>query len=305
MYEPGRMCPCGKKRKGAMTTSNDLPWVSLVTPSFNQAAFLEETIQSVLRQDYPNIEYLVVDGGSTDGSVDILRRYADRLAWWVSEPDNGQTHAIIKGFARARGKYLGWLCSDDVLEPSMVSISVDYHRRHPEVACTHGDRIRIDAKGNIYSLLRYPEFRPWFLRYGMTLPQETTLFTREAYDAVGGLDESLHMAMDFDLWCKFSARYAIRHIPAVLGRFRAHATNKSTQFTHQAESADSGPYFEEYRRLFPRHFGRAYRPARHAAAKRWHTLLALLDRRSRRYRRELAAVSRVRLEERDATWQER
>jgi glycosyltransferase involved in cell wall biosynthesis len=99
------------------------PLVSIITPSYNQGAFLEETIQSVLKQDYLNIEYIIIDGGSTDNSLEIIHKYKDQLAYWVSEKDGGQTHAIMKGFNKAQGKYITWLCSDDVMEPSMISLS--------------------------------------------------------------------------------------------------------------------------------------------------------------------------------------
>lgn len=275
---------------------SDQPLVSIVTPSFNQGQFLEETILSVLRQDYPNIEYIIIDGGSTDGSVDIIRKYEDKLAYWVSEKDRGQTHALIKGFEKTTGKYLTWLCSDDLLEPSMVSISVDYHLRHPEVGLTYGDRVRIDAKGNIYTLQRYPAFRTWFVRWGFSLPQETTIFRRDVYDSVGGLDESLHMAMDFDLWCKISQRHIIRHIPAVLGRFRAHKTNKSSAFTKQtAETGFAEGFPEEFAGVYARHFGNAPSCYLISCGKILRLLVGFLDRRTVSYRKELDRNTDVRL----------
>ena len=119
------------RAKGLVNRTPSL--VSIVTPSFNQARFLEATIQSVLSQDYPQIEYMIVDGGSSDGSVEIIRRYQDRLAWWVSEPDRGQTDAINKGFARARGGILAWINSDDTYQPGAVSEAVTFLETHPEV----------------------------------------------------------------------------------------------------------------------------------------------------------------------------
>lgn len=264
-----------------------MPLVSIVTPSFNQAKYLEETILSALGQEYPNIEYIIVDGGSTDGSVEIIRQYADRLAWWVSEKDAGQTDALIKGFAHAYGKYMTWLCSDDVLEPSAISILVDYLERHPDVACSYGDRIRIDAKGNIIAAARYAQFRPWFLRWGWGLPQETSLFRREAYDAVGGLDVSLHMAMDFDLWCKLAKKYAIRHIPAFLGRFRSHPTNKSSIFTRSEDTTGLREgYPVEFAMVYERHFGKPLSGWKRRHCSNIMMVYELLGRFNRQFRRE-------------------
>lgn len=124
---------------------NQSPLVSIVTPSFNQAAYLESSIRSVLDQDYRPLEYIVIDGGSSDGSRGILERYADRLAWWVSEPDAGQTEAINKGFARSKGSILAWLNSDDVYVPGAVREAVEYLTAHPEAGMVYGDADYIDA----------------------------------------------------------------------------------------------------------------------------------------------------------------
>ncbi len=274
----------------------DLPLVSIVTPSYNQGQFIEETILSVLRQDYPNIEYIIIDGGSTDGSVDIIRKYEDKLAYWVSEKDQGQTHAINKGFAKARGSVMNWLCSDDILEPSMVSISMHYLLKYPNIGVTYGDRVRIDAKGNIYGLQRYPAFKPYLLRWGFQIPQETVLFRREIFDAVGGLDESLKMAMDFDLWCKIGQVSSILHIPAVIGRFRAHATNKSSVFTKQLQKegfAEGNP--AEYAKVYEKHFDRKPSCVWGNLAKLVWQFQSLVERRTNHYHNELATTESIRL----------
>ncbi|MCJ7530019.1 MAG: glycosyltransferase, partial [Anaerolineales bacterium] len=132
----------------------NLPLVSIVTPSYNQAQFLETTIRSVLDQVYPNLEYMVVDGGSTDGSREIIRKYADRLAWWVSEHDRGQTDAINKGFTRAHGDILAWLNSDDTYEPEAVAEAVTFLQTHPDVGMVYGDANFIDEQGQVIG--RFP-----------------------------------------------------------------------------------------------------------------------------------------------------
>src|SRR5437870_3334626 len=128
--------------------SEEYPLVSIVTPSYNQAAYVEETIQSVLSQDYPRIEYLVIDGGSTDGSVEIIRRYKDQLAYWVSEPDAGQADAINKGAARAHGDLITWLNSDDLLLPGALEMAVEAHFRQPE-ALLVSDAVQFGADRDI------------------------------------------------------------------------------------------------------------------------------------------------------------
>ena len=123
----------------------DQPLVSIITPSYNQAAFLEQTLCSVLDQDYPNLEYLVVDGGSDDGSVEIIKRYELRLAWWVSEKDRGQVEAINKGLAHAKGEYVAWLNSDDFYLPGAVLSAVEALQARPDAALVHGDVLAVDA----------------------------------------------------------------------------------------------------------------------------------------------------------------
>ena len=258
------------------------PLVSIVTPSFNQAAFLEQTILSVLGQDYPHIEYIVMDGGSSDGSVEIIRRHEDRIASWTSEHDKGQTDAIIRGFARANGEILAWLNSDDVLAPSAVRIAVDAMRRFPEVGTIYGDRLHIDAKGNVIGVNRMPAFYRSMFRRNITLPQETVFFRRDAYEKAGGLDASLAFSMDFDLWVRLARVAPVRHVPAFLGSYREHAASKSV--TPQK-------YMDEHERVFQKHFGRGL-PGR--LASKWnrivHKAQLAVDRCGAAYRREVACI---------------
>lgn len=272
-----------------------LPLVSIVTPSFNQAAFLEETILSVLRQDYPSVEYIIIDGGSTDGSVKIIRKYEQHLAYWISEPDGGQACAVNKGFAQARGELLGWLCSDDLLTPSMVSLSAAYLKRDESIGMTYGDRVRIDRRGNIYSFQRYPSFRHYHLRFGLSLPQETSLFRREIFYAVGGLDESLQMALDYDLWCRLSRVSKLQHIPAYLGYFRSHLDNKSSNYSRQIQLAGYGEgYPAEFSKVYERYFGMPPSKIRARLGELLRATQAFVERRSAGYRREMSFVKDLR-----------
>jgi glycosyltransferase involved in cell wall biosynthesis len=205
------------------------PLVSIVTPSYNQARFLEETIQSVLMQDYPRIEYLIVDGGSTDGSVEIIRKYAHRLAWWVSEPDGGQTDAINKGFAHAHGEILAWLNSDDTYQPGAVSAAVQALLTHPQAGMVYSDCNYINEEGKVIG--RFPAAQTDYrrLRRGYVhIPQQTMFFRSALWQEVGPLDPSFYFAMDYDLWVRIAARAEIRYFPGqVWANFRLHTAGKT------------------------------------------------------------------------------
>ena len=203
--------------------------VSILTPSFNQARFLEATIQSVLGQDYPRIEYLIVDGGSTDGSVDIIKKYAERLAWWVSEQDRGQTDAINKGFARATGEILAWINSDDTYQPGAVTAAVNYLQAHPEVGLVYADCNYINEEGRVIGKFPAAQTDLQRLRRGYVhIPQQTMFFRAELWKRLGPLDPSFYFAMDYDLWTRIAWHAELKYIPGqTWANFRIHTSGKT------------------------------------------------------------------------------
>ena len=202
--------------------------ISIVTPSYNQAPYLEETIQSVLSQDYPNIEFLIVDGGSTDGSINIIRNYEDRLAGWVSERDRGQTDAINKGFGRAKGDVLAWINSDDTYEPGAVTAAVQYLQEHPEAGMVYGDCNYIDESGRVIGRFGAAQTDYRRLRRGYThIPQQTMFLRAGLWQQVGPLDPSFYFAMDYDLWTRIAARTQIKYVPQTWANFRIHTSGKT------------------------------------------------------------------------------
>ena len=202
--------------------------ISIVTPSYNQAQYIEKTIQSVLSQDYPHIEYLIVDGGSTDGTANLIQKYEDKLAYWISEKDSGQTDAINKGFARARGDVLAWINSDDTYEPGAVTAAVKYLQEHPEVGMVYGDCNYINEFSQVIGKFKAAQTNYRLLRRGLTrIPQQTMFFRADLWKQVGPLDPSFYFAMDYDLWTRIAERKEIKYIPQTWANFRLHTSGKS------------------------------------------------------------------------------
>jgi len=202
--------------------------VSIITPSFNQARYIEATIQSVLAQDYPRIEYIIVDGGSTDGTVDIIKKHEGRIASWVSEQDKGQTDAINKGFARANGEILAWINSDDTYEPGAVSAAVKYLLEHPAVGMVYGDCNFINEEGRVIGKFASAQTNYHLLRQGYVhIPQQTMFLRADLWEQVGPLDPSFYFAMDYDLWTRISARAGLKYIPQTWANFRLHTSGKT------------------------------------------------------------------------------
>ena len=204
------------------------PLVTIVTPSYNQVSFLEATMRSVLEQDYPNIEYIVIDGGSTDGSVDVIKKYADRLAYWISEKDRGQTEALNKGFARATGDILAWLNSDDTYEPEAIRKAVVSMQEHPEMGLVYGDANFIDDNDGVIG--RFPAAQTDYrrLRRGYVhIPQQAAFFRRDLWQKVGPLDPSFFFAMDYDLWVRIAKFAPLLYTKQVWANFRLHGDSKT------------------------------------------------------------------------------
>jgi glycosyltransferase involved in cell wall biosynthesis len=205
----------------------DVPRVTVITPSYNQAPYLEQTVLSVLGQDYPNLEYMVVDGGSTDGSVEIIHRYAEHFAWWVSEQDRGQAEAINKGFARASGEFIGWLNSDDLYRPGSLSAAVEVFRRNPEVAIVYGDVLSIDAVGNPLNLMRFGKYTLDDLLAFQIISQPGVLMRRSALEQAGYLDTRFHYMLDHHLWLRIARLAPMAYLPRVQACARFHAAAKN------------------------------------------------------------------------------
>lgn len=213
-----------------------LPTISIVTPSYNQGQFIEETIRSILLQGYPNLEYIIIDGGSADGSVDIIRKYADRLDYWVSKRDRGSAHAINKGFARAHGEIFGWLNSDDFLLPGAISRVVEMHKKYPTAVAWVGGCYRIDPDGRILSsIIPYGLDRDSLADWGRRgfFYQPSCFFAAQAWHKIGALDESLHFAFDVDLWLRLSAIGTFASTGEILSAAIIHKDAKT-----QAQRAD-------------------------------------------------------------------
>jgi glycosyltransferase involved in cell wall biosynthesis len=202
--------------------------VSIITPSFNQARYLEATIRSVLEQDHPELEYIIVDGGSSDGSQEIIQKYAHRLAWWVSEKDQGQTDAINKGFAHAHGEVLAWLNSDDTYTPGAIPAALASLQSNPEAGLVYGDANFIDENGNIIGAFPAAQTDLKRLRRGYVhIPQQAAFFRAELWKQVGPLDPSFFFAMDYDLWVRIAKVAPLLYTRQPWANFRLHSQGKT------------------------------------------------------------------------------
>lgn len=207
-----------------------LPLVTIVTPSFNQAHFLEETIKSVLGQTYPHIEYIIMDGGSTDGSVDVIKKYEGKLAHWESVKDKGQTDAINKGFNRAKGQILAWLNSDDTYaSPHTIADAVNYLVAHPETALVYADCDFINETGDVIGKFASRQTDYAKLRSGYVhIPQQTMFFRAKYWKELGPLDPSFYFAMDYDLWVRIAKQAPLHYLPGkTWANFRIHTSSKT------------------------------------------------------------------------------
>lgn len=207
---------------------NQNPLVSIVTPSYNQMKYLERTIQSVLNQDYPAIEYIVMDGGSTDGSVEIIKEYANRISYWESKKDGGQTDAINKGFSYANGDIFAWINSDDTYEPGAIQKAVTYLSTHLDIGMVYGDCNFINSEDHIIGRFNTKQTDYQRLKTGFVhIPQQSSFWRAELWHLVKPLDTSIYFAMDYDLWLRLAKISAIKYFPEMWANFRLHGDTKT------------------------------------------------------------------------------
>jgi glycosyltransferase involved in cell wall biosynthesis len=267
------------------------PKVSIITPSYNQADFLEHTVLSVLGQQYANIEYIVIDGGSTDGSVEIIKKYGNRIAHWVSEPDGGQADAINKGFARATGKYLGWLNSDDVLYPDAIAKTVDFLEARPEIDFVYGD-VHVGESEHSAARLggKATALETMLITFEVPIPQQGCLWRRSLSDRAGGLDPRWHVVLDREFFLRAAGHGAMAYLPETLGFFRLHPESKSM--------AQQARWLDELPRMYEEYFARPDLAPRLLALRRQslgsvYVQCAWLALKNRRYARSMGFLSRA------------
>lgn len=224
----------------------DFPKISIVTPSLNQGQFLERTIQSVINQNYPNLEYIVIDGGSTDNSVDIIRKHQQNISYWCSEPDKGHYAAVNKGFSKATGDVFAWLNSDDMYCPWALKTVGSIFQSLPEVHwMTTLTPLKWDEQGFCFEADNFPGFSKEAFLNGIYLPwdgtwpiqQESTFWRRSLWESVGGVNLEFQLAGDFDLWCQFLRKTDLYGLRSPLGGFRVHQNQRSHQVDEYREEA--------------------------------------------------------------------
>ncbi len=209
--------------------------ITIVTPSYNQAPYLEETLLSVLRQGYPHLEYFVIDGGSSDGSVEIIRRYERQLTGWVSEKDEGQAHAINKGFQRASGEIIAWLNSDDTYQPGTLQKVEETFRQNPHIGMLYGNVLSIDEHSRPFNLQTFAPYNLPDLLSFRIISQPAVFMRREVLQQAGYLNQNYHLLLDHQLWLRVANLAPILYLPQTLASARYHSQAKNL-----ARTADFG-----------------------------------------------------------------
>ena len=229
------------------------PLITVVTPSYNQGRFIRATINSVLSQDYPNVEYIIMDGGSTDETAAVVSEYASRVRW-ISEKDRGQSHAINKGFRMAKGELVSWLNSDDVILPNALRLAARAFQQNPALGAVYGEGYQIDIDGKIRQTFPCTEpFNLWKLMHlSDYILQQSSYFRKAVLDEVGYLDEDLHYALDWDLFIRIGKVYELGYIREHMGSIREYADAKSF--------AGGAKRFAELARMMRKHTGVRYPP---------------------------------------------
>lgn len=233
------------------------PRISIIVPSYNQGPFLERTILSILNQDYPNTELLIIDGGSNDNTIDIIKKYEEEIQYWQSEKDSGQSDALNKGFARATGDIIGWQNSDDVYLPGALSRAVEVFLVRPKTDIVYGNRLDIDENDNIIGKSIFTKFSYFNLKYeGILLGTQSTFFRKNILEEIGLLQTDLHLAMDYEFFLRaLHHGKKFHHIPFYLGAMRRHSLAKTEMFLGRPR------HNEELERIYLQH-GRGRRLAR-------------------------------------------
>jgi len=238
----------------------EYPKITVVTPSYNQGQFIEATIQSVIGQQYPNLEYLVCDGGSTDETVEILKKYSNKITWWCSEKDKGQSDAINKGMRRATGDIVCWINSDDVLLPGTLHTVAKFYHDHPDTDFANGYTVEIDKEGKIINFTHIV-MNHFFFRHGCyNISQPGMFWKREIFDKIGYIDESFHAKMDVEWLIRvYEAGLKVRRINRNLGAIRIYPDTKTAQ-GGSIWTRDSDALRKMYHGKYLPENGKLYRP---------------------------------------------
>jgi glycosyltransferase involved in cell wall biosynthesis len=233
---------------------------SIITPSYNQAAYLEQTIQSVINQNYPAIEHIIIDGGSTDGSIEVIQKYASHISYWVSEKDKGQSHAINKGLKLATGEIVCWLNSDDLFEPNTLNTISKFFNKNVDAQFVYGDGVIFYEGGKKQDSQCKPgKVDQAILSCCDPLQQPSTFWRRAIHNEIGFIDESLYFTMDWDFFIRIALKYEMYYLPVSFSRYRIHDAHKtgiggelrSEEILRHIEKYGTNEMVNIYRQVYP------------------------------------------------------